>query len=154
MADLTSISTVLSSIKAAADIAKLVRESGLTLEQAEYKLKLAELVEKLADAKLQIASIQDVIDERDRKIRELEEAAATRGKLSFQAPYYWLIEENGRAGPYCRQCYDSTSRLIRLTGFGNGYWECKTCKNNYTDATHQAAGAISFGRDHDPYDSY
>ena len=47
-----AISSVLSSIKAATDIAKLVRESGLTLEKAEVKLKLAELVEKLADAKL------------------------------------------------------------------------------------------------------
>jgi hypothetical protein len=156
MADLTAISTVLSSIKAATDIAKIVRESGLTLEQAEYKLKLAELVEKLADAKLQIASVQEVIDERDRKIKELENAANIRGKLSFAPPYYWLTAEDGnRDGPYCQQCYDSAAKLIRLTGFGNGYWECKTCKSNYTDASYHAETyVVSRRSDYDSFSGY
>ncbi|WP_323001804.1 hypothetical protein [Denitromonas sp.] len=153
MADLTAVSTVLSSIKAATDIAKIVRESGLTLEQAEYKLKLAELVEKLADAKLELASIQDVIDERDRQIKELKEAAIVKGKLSFDPPYYWLVGENGlRDGPFCQQCYDSSAKLIRLTGFGNGYWECKTCNSNYMDVSYNAeAYMVSRGCDHNPY---
>ena len=156
MPDLTAISTVLSSIKAATDIAKIVRESGLTLEQAEYKLKLAELVEKLADAKLQIASIQDIIDERDRKIKELEAAAIIRGKVSFEPPYYWLTDENGRRdGPYCQQCYDSGAKFIRLTGSGNGIWGCKTCKSVYKDASYRPnTYGVSHRSDYDPYGGY
>ena len=137
MPDLAAISSVLSSIKAATDIAKLVRESGLTLEKAEVKLKLAELVEKLADAKLELASVQDLIEERDRRIRELAQALEIQGKLTFEPPYYWLHSDAGREGPFCQQCYDSEQKLVRLQGYGNGYWDCKTCKNNYTDSTYR-----------------
>jgi hypothetical protein len=52
MADLASISAMLSSIKAATDIAKAIREGSIALEQAEYKLQLAELIDKLVDAKM------------------------------------------------------------------------------------------------------
>jgi hypothetical protein len=133
MADITVISSVFSSIKAASDIAKIVRESGLTLEQAEYKLKLAELVEKLADAKMQLASVQEVIDEKDQKIKQLEQEAEIRGNLKYESPYYWLEHNGHRDGPFCQQCYDSGKKLMRLTGYGNGYWDCKTCMSNYTD---------------------
>ena len=114
MPDIAAISAVLSSIKSASDIARLVRESGMTLEQAEYKLKLAELVEKLADAKLEIVAIQDVIDERDKKIKELEQAALIRGKILFKAPSYWLTDGTTEDGPFCQQCFDSTDKLARM----------------------------------------
>ena len=74
----------MSSIKAASDIVKLVRESGLTLEKAEVKLKLAELVEKLAAAKLELASIQDLVHEKERLISELRAALDTHAKLVFE----------------------------------------------------------------------
>ena len=115
MPDIAAISAVLSSIKSASDIARLVRESGTTLEQAEYKLKLAELVEKLPDAKLEIVAIQDVIDERDKKIKALEQAALVRGKILFKAPSYWLNDGTTEDGPFCQQCYDSTDKLLRIT---------------------------------------
>jgi hypothetical protein len=65
--DIASITSALSSIKAASDIVKLVRESGLTLEKAEVKLKLAELVEKLADAKLELVGTTEVKLRRHRR---------------------------------------------------------------------------------------
>ena len=135
-----------SSIKAASDIAKIVRESGLTLEQAEYKLKLAELVEKLADAKMEIASVQDVIDEKDQRIKQLEQEAEIRGQLTYESPYYWLQHEGRRDGPFCQQCYDSEKKLMRLTGYGNGYWDCKTCKSNYTDSSYRMEIAVVSSR--------
>ncbi len=136
MADLNLISTVLSSIKAATDLAKIVRESVSTLEQAEYKLKLAELIEKLADAKTQMLAVRALIEERDRQILELKEAAAIKNeKLLFEAPYYWLIDGESKEGPFCQQCYDEKAKLMRLTnGLSKGYWECKTCRSVYIDA--------------------
>lgn len=148
MPDIAAISAVLSSIKSASDIARLVRESGTTLEQAEYKLKLAELVEKLADAKLEIVAIQDVIDERDKKIKALEQAALVRGKILFKAPSYWLNDGTTEDGPFCQQCYDSTDKLIRLTGTTGehrGRWACRTCKSIYLDVTYGARSFIAEG---------
>lgn len=54
---IAELSAALSSLKTAAELARTVRDIGLGLEQAEYKLKLAELIEKLADAKMDIASV-------------------------------------------------------------------------------------------------
>ena len=86
MADLASISAMLSSIKAATDIAKAIRDSSITLEQVEYKLQLAELLDKLVDTKIQIASIQEIIREKDDRIRKLEKETEMRGKMIYEAP--------------------------------------------------------------------
>jgi len=132
MADIASISAILSSIKVATDIAKGIREGKISLEQAEYKYKLAELIEALADAKLQIASIQDFLLEKDNRIRDLEEDAEIRAKLDYEEPFYWINKESGRDGPYCQQCYDSGKKLIRLQPYTDRkHWHCMTCKGTY-----------------------
>ena len=51
-------------------------EKNVSLEKAETKLKSADLVSSLADAKLEAAKIQDLLLEKDRRIKELEEAQA------------------------------------------------------------------------------
>jgi hypothetical protein len=56
--DPTTIGALLTSLKAATDIAKFIRGSDLSIERAELKLKLAELVEALANAKLEAADVQ------------------------------------------------------------------------------------------------
>jgi hypothetical protein len=56
MPDLASIQAALTSIKVATDIAKFFRSADLSLEKAESKMKLAELMEALAEAKIEIAS--------------------------------------------------------------------------------------------------
>jgi hypothetical protein len=122
---------VLSSIKAATDIAKAIRESSISLEQAEYKLQLADLIDKLVDAKIQIAYIQEIILEKDDRIRELEKQAEIRGQLIYEAPFYWLDNGSRKDGPYCQQCYDSQKKLIRLQGYDPGHWRCMTCDNSY-----------------------
>jgi hypothetical protein len=61
MTDMAGVSLVLSSIKAATDIARLLKDTNLSLEKAAAKLKLAELVGALADAKIQIAEVQDLL---------------------------------------------------------------------------------------------
>jgi len=131
MADLASISAMLSSIKAATDIAKAIRDSSITLEQVEYKLQLAELLDKLVDTKIQIASIQEIIREKDDRIRKLEKEAEMRGKMIYEAPYYWLDTGSRKDGPYCQQCYDSVKKLLRLQKYDNNHWRCMTCDNSY-----------------------
>lgn len=133
MPDLAAISSLLSSIKTATDIAQLLKHSHVSLEKAEYKLRLAELVGALADARIELARVQEALAAKDQQIKALEEAADISSKVKYQAPYYWLIEGESRDGPFCQQCYDHDGLLIRLQGSGDGYWNCKTCKNNYTD---------------------
>ena len=151
---MTTISAALSSIKTATDIAKLIKESDVSLEKAESKLKLAELISALADAKMQIAEIQQVLIEKDGEIRVATEQLAVKEKLQWEKPYYWLIEGTRKEGPFCQHCYDKNKELIRLQGNSDGYWECKACKSNYTDSTWGAAGIMVEGQGRNTHTGY
>ena len=151
---MTSVSAALGSIKTAADIAKLIKESDVSLEKAESKLKLAELISALADAKIQIADIQQLLMEKDAELKAATERLVVKEKLHWESPYYWLLEGTKKEGPFCQHCYDKNHELIRLQGNGEGYWECKACKNTYTDSTWGSSGVMVVGRSYDPFNDF
>ncbi len=135
--DIASISSALASVKAASDIAKLIKDSTLTLEQAEIKLKLADLISSLADARVQIAEIKEAHLDKDAEIRELRESLAQRCELEWEKPYYWRVSGETKEGPFCQHCYDTGTKLIRLQGGGNGTWHCLSCKARVFDCNYR-----------------
>jgi hypothetical protein len=149
--DISSISAVLGSIKTATEIAKLLKESDLSLEKAETKLKLAELISALADAKVEIAEIQQTILKKDDELRKLQEQFVVKEKLEWDNPYYWINDQKGKDGPFCQQCYDKNHELIRLQGDGHGWWECKACKSSYTDRSYESFVDSENMDDYDPF---
>lgn len=133
-----NISLALNSIKTAIDIARLISESGTSLEKAELKLKLAEILDALADAKIEITGFQSLLSEKDERIRELEEAFALKEKLVKKGDaYYGVDEHNAAAGdPYCLHCWETDHKPIHLHQAGGGEKEgyftvCSVCKNKY-----------------------
>jgi hypothetical protein len=68
---LISVSTLLGSIKTATEIAKLIKDSDVSLEKAETKLKLAELISALADAKIEVMEVQQALLDKDAEVRGL-----------------------------------------------------------------------------------
>ena len=149
MTDIASIASILGSVKTATEIAKLIKESDLSFEKAEMKLKLADLISALADARIEAAEIQALITEKDETIKRLQDALETRQKLKYEKPYYWLGDGEQRDGPYCQHCFDKDGKLIRLQDHGGGYWDCKVCKNVYTDSSHVDSGPVAFGSSSD-----
>ena len=137
--DIPTIAAVLTSIKSATDIAKLLKETNLSLEIAEVKLKLADLISTLADAKMEIAGVQDLLREKDTKIHKLEKALlAVKENLVYDAPFYWHVQGDMRDGPFCQQCYDADVKLIRLQSRERaGSWECKTCGKLFEDKNYR-----------------
>lgn len=69
--DIASISAALAGIKSATEIAKIIKDSGASLEQAEIRLKLADLISALADAKIEIANIREVVSDKESEIKDL-----------------------------------------------------------------------------------
>ncbi|HWN08256.1 MAG TPA: hypothetical protein VNO50_03135 [Pyrinomonadaceae bacterium] len=138
--DIASISAALTSIKTASDIAKLIRESDSSLERAETKLQLAELTSALADAKLEVNDIQQLLTDKDVLIRSLQEQLALRERLQWEAPYYWVVNDSSKEGPFCQHCVDADSKQVRLQGNGSGFWTCTVCKNTYTDKDYKDPG--------------
>lgn len=129
--DLAAIGSLLGSLRTATEIATFIRTSDLSIEKAETKLKLAELVSSLADAKLNAAEVQQALLERDDRIRELEAQAAIRANLKWREPCYWLPNEEGVEEPFCQQCYDSDKKLARLHSDNAGMFTCRVCDQHY-----------------------
>ena len=138
MPDITTIAGALGSIKTATEIAKLIKDSGTSLEQAEVKLQMAELISALADAKMEISDIQTELIARNNEITELKHKLETKESVIWEKPYYFIENSDERDGPFCQRCYDSEQNLIRLQGGKNGTWDCLKCGNRVYDKNHVA----------------
>ena len=140
--DLTLMSAALGNLKTATEIAKLIKDSDLSLDKAEMKLKLADLISALADAKLDIVSLQEKLADAEGRIKQIEAERDQLAKVRWQEPLYWLDGESASDGPYCQQCYDSGRKLVRLHGDDPGWYRCTVCKNSYqTPEAHQNEAA-------------
>jgi len=115
--DISSIATVVGSIKTALDALKFIEESKHAYLNAELKLKLVVITDALVNA--------------ETRIRELNQELDVELKLKWDEPRYWLITESVDDGPFCQKCYDVDRNLVRLIGDGNGRYECVACKNYY-----------------------
>jgi hypothetical protein len=137
--EISAITGALSGIKAASDIAKIIKDSGTSLEAAEIKFKLAELIVALADAKLEVADFKELLSIKDDEIKKLKNSIEVNKKVVWQEPYYFVVEGNDQDGPYCQRCYDVETSLVRLQSPNkNGYWNCTECEKDFRDSTYKA----------------
>ena len=81
MADLATITAILGNLKIATDIAKAIRDSNLSIERAELKLKLAEMISALADAKIEVTDVQELLRDKERELSELKAAFESKDDL-------------------------------------------------------------------------
>jgi hypothetical protein len=96
MPDLSSVPALLISIKNASDIVKALRNVNVSLEDAEHKLQLANLIESLAEAKMRAAEIQDVIREKDEEIKRLNDALALKSTIIKHGDAYYEMDDDGK----------------------------------------------------------
>ncbi|MCD9186089.1 MAG: hypothetical protein LUM44_06630 [Pyrinomonadaceae bacterium] len=136
MPDIATISTFLGSLKTATELAKAIKGADLSLEKAETKLKMAELISALADAKIQAVEIQDLLQEKDEKIKELEKAFKLKSKLVFKDFAYFQVDgENNHFGePLCSYCWDQNQKAVKLTKPQpySSFIICPNCKNTFS----------------------
>jgi hypothetical protein len=133
--DIAAITAVLSSLRTATDIAKLLRETDLSLEKADLKLKLADLVGSLADAKMQLSEIQELLGDRDKRIKELEEAFQSKHRLvRVRDAYYRLDDQDRPSGePHCIRCWDVDHKQYKLQYDAKDRFVkvCPACKHRH-----------------------
>ncbi|MCC4791199.1 hypothetical protein AB6E39_26000 [Vibrio splendidus] len=134
MTDLTTISAALASIKTATDLARIIKDGDKSLEKAETKYQLAELIISLADAKIELAEVRELIVQKDIELSELRQVLEQKQNMEWDEPYYWLNIGENKQGPYCPSCYDNNGKLIRLMNKDYiGVWHCYTCKITVAD---------------------
>lgn len=129
--DVVAVAALVNSLKSATDIAKFIRESDLTIEKAEAKLKLAELVEALANAKLEASEIQLSLHEKDGQIKKLTAELQKRKSMKWRQPCYFIENDEGMEETFCQPCFDSQNLLARLHSDGNGIYSCTVCKKTF-----------------------
>lgn len=132
MPDILAINATITAIKHSIDIAKAIKDADSTLEKAELKLKIAELIESLADAKISATEFQDVIQEKDSRIAELEDLLKFKDKLVRKDGMWFKADENGEPidEPFCSNCWDSERKAIHLNN-RRDFFECPWCKNKF-----------------------
>lgn len=133
MDSLTAVGGVFTSVKTAIDIAKLIKESGTSLEKAEVKLQIAELIGALADVKIELVEVQEIITEREARIAELEESLETKAKIEKHHDAYYRLNEQGQpeGDPCCLHCWESKGKLRSLSHITKQNTSCPECKTTY-----------------------
>jgi len=43
-----------------------------------------------------------VLVEKDSELQNLKEKLKTKGRLKWDPPYYWLVDNGNKEGPYCQ----------------------------------------------------
>lgn len=137
MDGISAVGGVFTSIKTAIDIAKLIKESGVSLEKADVKLQFAELIGALADVKIELAEIQELLAIKDRRIADLEESLIAKGKVTkhFDAYYYLNEQGNPEGDPCCLHCWETEGKLRSLSHISRQNTFCPACKTTYAANT-------------------
>ena len=104
------------------DIVELLKK-GSTIEAQEKIMELREGALSLQEENISLRE----------KIKELESKLSQEKEIVWESPYYWVLDGQSRVGPFCQHCHDKNNELIRLQGDNEGWWECKVCKNTFTD---------------------
>jgi hypothetical protein len=132
MTDIATISAITNSVKTAIDIAKAIKDADVSLEKAELKLRVAELVSTLADTKIASTEIVELLKQKDAKIEDLKEKLRFKEKLVRSREAYYEIDEAGKpfGDPYCSHCWEAKFQAIHLhrKAMDPGQIECPSCK--------------------------
>ena len=101
------------------DIVDLIKK-GATVEAQERIMELREAVIELKDENSSL----------HQRVQPLKEELRIKGQLKFEKTVYWLLEDEGKTGPFCQRCYDIDKKLARLQGYGSN-WYCFAYKQGY-----------------------
>jgi hypothetical protein len=117
-----------------------------TLDKAELKLKLADLMVDLANARTQTSDMQEAMDHLADELRTAEKKLAFAGSMKYEAPYYVNVGAGDR-GPYCGTCWDAERLAIHLIERQRGFWYCKRCDELVEDSTAENPPSVDPSRE-------
>lgn len=138
MSDIATITATLSGLKTAIDIAKAIKDADVSIEKAELKYKIAELISALADAKVAAAETIELIENKERQIVELESKLSFSKTLERFKDAYFETHSGAPVGdPYCAHCWEVDKVAVHLkTGANHARMkECPRCKTQHMSHT-------------------
>lgn len=122
-------------IQQALEASGKLRELAKTIENADFRMALAELHSALADAKLESVDLKMSLAESRQKVADLE--AQLRQKQEGEPEYVdGLYVFPDKPGRFCTRCWDVDQIQVRVAEnppefqFA-GKWDCPSCKATY-----------------------
>jgi len=119
-------------------VRKLSKASG-AIERAELKLQLAEMMDALADAKLEMTQAMEDRAFFQQQIAELEKSLRIKETIKRAGDAYYGLDEQGepKGAPYCSLCWERNHSLIHLTSAARTeqHSSCPACKSQYPRMT-------------------
>lgn len=110
--------SVLTTISSAIKLVRELRYADKAIDEAQWKLKVADLTTALADTKMGVTELKDEIEVRDSEIARLKESFAFRGQTIERHNMTYEMRYGNPVGmPFCPRCltvdgrYISSSRL-------------------------------------------
>ena len=131
-------SAVIGSISAAIGFAKELVDINKAVDQAQWKLKLAELTSMLADAKMGAVEMQMEIQSRNKEIARLKESFAFREKTIEKHGMLYEMRDGRPVGmPFCPRCATVDGLFIKLTALQKEGKpsRCPQCKSDFERQT-------------------
>jgi len=123
---------VVMAIQSAIDIAGKLRALSKKIEDAEFKMLLADLSGELADAKLEVANLKmelaktkEQLQEKTERLNRKETEKPTLCEGVYQFP--------DDTGFFCTACYDTKKQRVRVTALSSAFsdlakWQCPSCR--------------------------
>ena len=128
------IMLTISAITSALDIVKKVRDIDKNIDAAEYRSRIAEILDALTEAKLALIEAKSVIADKDEEIRTLKSTAQQTSSLVLHKGYYYKKNADGAptGKPHCPVCLQKHKMIFQLekdTNFPGHPWICPSCNN-------------------------
>jgi ATP-dependent helicase YprA (DUF1998 family) len=125
---------ILSTIQTSIEIVSKLRTLSKKIEDADFKMLLADLSNELADVKLEVANLKSALADAKEENRKLTESAAIKANdvpILKDGAYAFENQE----GLFCTACYDTKQQKVRVTPLTGhftsfGKWRCPSCKAN------------------------
>lgn len=125
------IAGALAALKAAIDGGRALYDTSKAWSEADLKLRIADLINALTDARVTISDLHEELRQRERELQEERDRRRQIDELAFEAPFYWRLSEGKRDGPFCQRCRDADSKAVRLIDWKRGRWKCAACDTFY-----------------------
>jgi hypothetical protein len=131
MPTIATIAGTIPWIQRAGEIAKALATSQDKMEAAELRMKNADLLDAIAEAKIASTADQDTIRTLNAEIADLKRRRDVKTVRKSGALY--LLEDGKEDGPYCVRCWPVDGLLIPVSEVAHqfqsaGKWHCPNCK--------------------------
>jgi hypothetical protein len=115
---------ILETMKAIAEQVRQVDDRNLYGDVLSLQSDVMQLVHERND-------LREVIAEKDRRIRELEDTADLSNRMKYEGRFWWLVDGEKKDGPFCQLCWDKDKKLIHLQARQDGRQDCFSCGKTF-----------------------